>query len=288
MDYGYKLTTNGRRVLVALGALEQPLKITRVEVGDGMVPEGINLADMHQLVHPVTEGTVGDRRHEDDRLYLTVQYSNQGKTDVKTFYLSEFIVYATDPETGKETDLIYGTMGDYRQPVPAYSPSMPASVWNFPLVIVVSDEIEVSIAAPAGLVTYDELTELLGSGILGVYSTEITIPATGWEADTDTQGAYARCVDIPLSCVTASMVPNIIIHPQGQNSATGCGLADFAQTLHGAVRVYAQKAPAAPIPASLALLGMSPYISAELTAADNTAGAEETMEMLRDIFGPTE
>ena len=161
MDYGYKPTTNGRALLAACLSEEKPLKLTRVAVGSGAVPEGTDLADMHQLIQPVAEGTIGERRHEGDSLYLTVQYDNSGSPDVGAFFLSEFMVYAQDPESGQETDLLYATLGDYQQPVPAYNPALPPSVWKFPLVLVVSDQIQVSVTAPAGLVTYDDFDKML-------------------------------------------------------------------------------------------------------------------------------
>ena len=157
MQYGYKPTTNGRRVITGCLAKEVPLRLTRVAVGNGQVGEETNLADVHELLGYVAEGAIGERRHEEDRLYLTVQYANSEHPEVDTFYLSEFMVYAEDPDTGEETDLLYATLGDYIQPVPAYSTEMPASVFNYQLVLVISDEINVEIAASPGLVTFEEL-----------------------------------------------------------------------------------------------------------------------------------
>ena len=157
MEYRYKPTTNGRNALAAGMALEKPPKITRVAFGSGKAAEDVNLADVHALLSYVSEGAVADRRHEGDRFFLTIQYANSAHQDVKMFLLSEFIVYVEDPETGGDTDLLYGTLGDYRQPVPAYNPAFPPSIFNFPLELIISDEIQVVIAAPAGLVTHDEL-----------------------------------------------------------------------------------------------------------------------------------
>lgn len=162
MEYAFKPTTNGRRVVAACGALEKQFRITRVAVGSGMVPEGVNLADVHELYQYVTEGAVSERRHENDRLYLTVQYDNSEHKEQPTFILSEFMVFVEDPETGEETDLLYAALGDYRQPVPAYNPAYPPSVFNYPMVIVVSDEIEVKIDAAPGLVTWEEFEEKMG------------------------------------------------------------------------------------------------------------------------------
>lgn len=171
MDYGFKPTTHGRAVIAACGALEKPLRMTRVAVGSGLAPEDVNLADVHELYKYVTEGAISERRHEDDRLYLTVQYANSQHPEQATFIISEFMVYAEHPETGEETDLLYATLGDYRQPVPAYHPGLPGSVFNYPMVIVVSDEIEVKIAAAPGLVTWDEMEKALA----GIDGTRVVI-----------------------------------------------------------------------------------------------------------------
>ena len=212
MDYGYKPTTMGREILAACMALGAPLELTRVSVGDGKVSEDVNLADMHSLVHYVAEGTIGDRRHEENRLYLTIQYhNNEEHADVGTFLLSEFIVYAKHPATGKEEDLLYATLGDYCQSVPPYAVGFPPGVWNFPLVLIVSDEINVSVSSPAGLVTYEDLIRLIESSALGATNLDIIIPASGWLPDTDTNGTYPICCDIPVENATEKMVPMVTV-----------------------------------------------------------------------------
>lgn len=172
MQYGYKPTTNGRRVITGCLAKEVPLRLTRVAVGNGQVEETVNLADVHELLGYVAEGAIAERRHEEDRLYLTVQYANNEHPEVETFYLSEFMVFAEDPDTGEETDLLYATLGDYIQPVPAYTTAMPASVFNYQLVLVVSDEINVEITASPGLVTFEDLTKYATKEDLAAYATK--------------------------------------------------------------------------------------------------------------------
>jgi len=157
MDYGFKTTTNGRAAIAACMALKKPPDICRVAFGSGKISETANLADQHELLEYVAEGTVGAFRHKDDHFSFTIQYANSKHPEVKTFYLSEFIVYIKDPETGEDTDLLYGTLGDYRQPVPQYHEGTPPCVWNLPLVLVLSDELEVKVSAPSGLVTFDDL-----------------------------------------------------------------------------------------------------------------------------------
>lgn len=271
MEYGYKLTTAGRALLTACAALEEPLRLTRVGVGSGLVPEGTNLADVHELVSYVADGAIGERLHENDRLYLTVQYDNSANKDAPTFTLSEFIVYAAHPETGEETDLLYATLGDYRQPVPAYNASLPASVFSFPLVVIVSDEIEVSITASPGIVTHDDLQRLLNEGVIGISRSEITIPAEGWtsaaddaddeeDGDTEDAGEYALHLDLPISTITERMTPMVTIHPEYHAAAQNCNLCPSARTMAGVLRFYAKTAPTVDIKASLALIGGSGYI----------------------------
>lgn len=158
-SYSFKVTTNGSALLADLIFLKAGLEITRVAVGSGTVPDGVDLKDVHTLYEYVAEGTVGSHSREGSRLDLTVQYSN-GDPDhraVPKFDLAEFIVYARRPETGEETDLLYATLGECRQPVPAWSEDRPGCVFNFPLVLVVSSEIEIRITAAPGLVTPDDL-----------------------------------------------------------------------------------------------------------------------------------
>lgn len=251
MDYGYKITTHGRALMAACADLEQPLKLTRAAVGSGLVDEGINLADVHGLVRYVAEGTIGERRHEDDRLFLTIQYDNSAHPEVEAFQLTEFIVFARHPETGEETDLLYATLGDYRQPVPRYSPSLPASMFNYPLVMVLSDEIEVHISASPGLVSHDELAAALGG--LAACRYDLTIPAEGWVEDGT--GTYPFHLDISVNMASEKAVPTLTILPEGEDAAIACGMCPRVQTLDGVVRVFAAAVPAMPVPASLTLQG---------------------------------
>lgn len=160
MEYGFKITTHGRAVLTTCAVLGIQLELTRVAVGSGKVDETMNLADVHEMVHYEDEGLIGERRKESDHLYLTIQYSNKNRT-TGAFPLSEFMVFAQDPITGQETDFLYATLGDYPQGIPGCNDMIPASTWEFPLVIVVSSELEVKISALPGLVTWEELEDAL-------------------------------------------------------------------------------------------------------------------------------
>lgn len=272
MDYAYKPTTHGRAVIAACLALEKPLKIIRVVFGSGKVDEDTNLADVHELLTYVSDGEICGRRHEDDRFFFTIQYSNVKHKDVKTFYLSEFMVFAENPETGEEVDMLYGTLGDYSQPVPTHNPMYPPSTFNFPLTLIISDEINVSVAAPAGLVTYQDLGILIDA--LGTRQLPITIPADGWQESPD-GGAYAYLADIPVESVTAKLIPQLFYPPESAERAGYYGLSPVCETLDGVLRVWSKAVPAEPIPAVLNLTGdASGYFA---VGDGNTGGGSYTL-----------
>lgn len=297
MEHAFKPTTHGRAILAACAALEKPLKLTRVAFGSGRVDEDTNLADMHELIRYVADGTIGERRHENDRLYLSVQYANDiSHAGIATFQLSEFIVYAQNPADGTEQDFIYATMGDYTQNIPMYRPGFACGTWDFPITVIVSDEINVTVSAPAGIVTHDELMRLMNrhdqdtaahqgiqqavedmrrqlSDSLQAGQLEITIPdSTGnWEPDEDTGGKWPLHMDIAAEKITEKMTPILTIHPASLEIASACGICRDARTLDGILRVYAKKAPDEPISASLALLGVTQSIAGNITGEGGDA-----------------
>lgn len=264
MDYGYKPTTNGRALAAKCAALEKPLVLTRVAVGSGHIPEGTNLADVHELISYVTDGTIGERSHKDNRLYFTVQYATNEHPDVPTFNLSEFIVYAKDPETGEDVDVLYATLGAYQQPVPAFSPSLPPSVWNFPVVLVVSDELEVKIDAPAGLVTYDDLQaavdkacgELAKSMPIGGIKKIITfsIPPDAWEKDSEKTNGFGFYYDLVDAEISSQMIPATLYSEASLSTAAFFGVTHAPTSYDGYVRIKCVEQPDAPINGSCCLL----------------------------------
>lgn len=254
MEYRYKPTTHGRAVMAACMALEKPLKITRVAFGSGKVEEDANLADVHELLAYVSDGAISERRHESDRVYLTIQFANKAHPEVKTFLLSEFIVYVEDPETGTDTDLLYGTLGDYRQPVPAFNPAFPPSVFNFPLELIISDEISVAVSAPAGLVTHDELLWALDNLAAGAAKQELAVPATGWGANPEADNPYPFYLDIACADVRETKIPVLSILPSSIPTAQLCELCPVSRSMDGLLRIYAKTVPIGTIQASLTLL----------------------------------
>ncbi len=184
MDYGYKITKRGAALLATCLDLGMPLKLTRAAVGSGQVGEGVHLAGVHALLQYVADAAIVDRRHDGDRLFLTVQYASQEHPAQEDFILREIMVYAQDPETGAEVGFLYAGLGKYSQPVPAYRPGLPPGVCSFPMLVEVSGELEVHITASPGLVTSLDLQDAIDRLKLEIMTNELTLPP---ETDTGEQ-----------------------------------------------------------------------------------------------------
>lgn len=264
MNYGYKVTAEGRELLAALLATGKELEITRVAVGSGKVAEDVNLADMTDLIQYVAEGAIAQRRHQDNILYLTVQYASNSTPGLGAFYLAEFIVQAKHPVTEENVTLLYATLGDYIQPVNAYSESQPPDIRNYPLMLVISDEINVSVSAPAGLVTYDDLAKAVEEACKDLVDTmasggikktiDFTIPAEAWVEDPQAVNGYGFYYDLIDMEITKHMIPDITVAEDSLETAKLCGVCATATSYTGFVRVKCVERPTAGISASCNLL----------------------------------
>lgn len=161
MKHEFKVTTNGNAAVIACMAMSKAPRLTRVAFGAGLVPEGTDLADVHALAEPVADGAVLNVHHTGNQLSLTVQYANVNHPEIEDFPLSEYMVYIVDPVTGEETDYLYGTLGDYRQPMPQYLAGSGACVFSYPLEVILSGTLEVHVDAPAGLLTWLDLERMM-------------------------------------------------------------------------------------------------------------------------------
>lgn len=276
MDYAFKITTEGMELLAACAAAEKPLKLTRVTFGSGKVPEGTKLADQTHLITPVADGTIIQRSHQDSRLNLTVRYNNKDHPEQATFPIGEFMVYAQHPTDEAEKSLIYATLGDYAQPVPQYTEAYPPSTFSYPMVVIVSDEIEVTVESAPGSVNFDDLQMAIDDhnqdrtahpGLQGrmtlTTTQELTIPTKGWEYTYQPPEAeepdptkpsrkdYPYQLDLQTGGVTADQIPSVLVWED--YLALAAGLCPTCETVSGAVRFYATEPPKGEIKATLVL-----------------------------------
>ena len=79
---------------------------------------------------------------------------------------------------------------------------------------------------------------------------EIVIPAAGWATDE----TAPLTLDVAVAGAEESQIPVVSLHPEALAGARDAGLYPVAQTREGAVRLWAKRAPAAELPATLILL----------------------------------
>ena len=160
MEAGFTITKQGWHLLAKLLAGDK-LEISKIMVGSGKVPEGVNPGEITELVRPVALATSTVPQVEDKQVSFIVEYrSDLNGGLAEGFWLNEFGVYANDPDEG-EVLLYYATMGDYPQYVAAYN-GQAVDVRRYPVVIALSECYNVELKPPAGAwVTFEELAETL-------------------------------------------------------------------------------------------------------------------------------
>jgi len=92
-------------------------------------------------------------------------------------------------------------------------------------------------------------------GSASVLTVGIFVPIDGWEAST--VGDYPYFVDITNETITQDMTPQLIFSAEHAKAAQNVGIGEACETLEGKLRIYAMEIPAAAIPATLCLFGVS-------------------------------
>lgn len=249
MDRSYRITTNGVAVIAACLAGEKPLTLTRAAIGSGKVPEGQDLREVHALVSRVADATIGERTRVGNAFHVSVQYANSAHPEQEAFSIAEFMLYASDPETGGETDFAYGTLGDFAQPVPKYDPAAPECVFTFPLILAVSPDLQIQVTASPGVVTYADLEAMMEAGYVGSVKAEITVPAETWTRDEAPEiPGCSYHADVHFAGLTGEEAVTVAFH----DLQKARGAAGAVKTLAGALRLYAVKAPTEELTATAA------------------------------------
>lgn len=158
--YGGTVTVNGRDLLANLMKGET-IELTRIMVGDGTLPAGVEPIDMKDLVNPLYEAQSTVPDVVDNTMYMTVEYRNDMNGGLKTgFWLREFGIYAkTDHH--EEVLLYYATLGNSPQPVNAFKDNR-VDTRRYPISISLALDAEVTVTYnPGAFVTSEEVHKLV-------------------------------------------------------------------------------------------------------------------------------
>lgn len=266
--YGGTVTVAGRNLITSL-MVGNTIEFTRVEVGSGALPEGVEPIDVTALVEPVAEGTSSVPKVENDVLSMIVEYRNDLNGGLqKGFWLREFGVFAKT-ETSDEVLLYYATLGDSPQPVNAYKDNR-VDIRRYPISIALELDAEVQISYnPGAFITSAEAEELIKKLVQEAVDSastviikDIVIPSAGWslQGESDEQGdtdEYCYYVDVSVDEATEMRFPNVALHKTALVVAETAGLCPTAETLAGAIRFWAKSVPNEDMEATVALTSPS-------------------------------
>ena len=156
--YGFVIPTLGWNLLTKLLAGET-LKITRVMVGRGVLPDTADPAALTDLVQPVAAGTSTIPQTRNNVASFVVEYRSDLNGGLETgFWLSEFGVFAMDPDIG-EVLLYYGSLGQFPQFVTAYTGGA-IDIRRFPVAIVLTGDVHVELDfPPLAFMTAEDVAE---------------------------------------------------------------------------------------------------------------------------------
>lgn len=241
--YGGTITVAGRNLITSLIAGET-IEFTRIVVGSGAMPEGVEPIDMTDLVTPVADGTSTVPTVDNGALYLTVEYRNDLNGGLKEgFWLREFGIYAKTANT-EEILLYYATLGDSPQPVNAYKDNR-IDIRRYPVTIALELDVDVQVTYnPDAFLTSSDAYELLSAMMNNIFATvtiQITIPSDVWLfEESDSFPYYA---DISCNDITERHYPNVALDKSSLEIAQNAGLCPTVQTLNGKIRFWAKNKP---------------------------------------------
>lgn len=257
--YGGTVTVAGRNLITSLMAGDT-LEFTRVVVGSGSIPEGVEPIDMTALVAPVANGVSTVPVIKNGVVSMTVEYRNDLNGGLENgFWLREFGVFAKTEKT-EEILLYYATLGDSPQPVNAYKDNR-IDIRRYPISIALEIAAELQVTYnPGAFITAGEAQEIINAAVRDAINAadtviirQIEIPTTGWE-DLGVETDYRYRIDIPVEGVLEEQYPDVALHMTSHEVAQKADLCRTVQTLNGVLRFFAKRVPASKMAATAAFI----------------------------------
>jgi hypothetical protein len=265
--YGGTITVSGRALITQLIAGET-IEFTRVVVGSGSMPDGVEPIDMTELVSPVANASSTVPIVENGVLLLTVEYRNDMNGGLQTgFWLSEFGIYAKTDKS-PEVLLYYATLGDSPQPVNAYKDNR-VDIRRYPISIALEVDADIQVAYnPGAFITASEASVVLDAMVQDAVNKigsstlyEVTIPADGWKETSSSTDNYGEnyCNDVALENSKYDQYPVVSLSRGSIDAAREAGMSNSVHTMDGVIRFWAEKIPADDINVTVALLSSGSY-----------------------------
>lgn len=256
--YGGTITVAGRNLITSLIAGET-IELTRVVVGSGSIPEGVEPIDMQDLVHSIAEASTDVPTVDNGVVYLTVEYRNDMNGGLEEgFWLREFGIYAKTAAS-EEILLYYATLGDSPQPVNAYRDNR-IDIRRYPVSIELELDADVQVGyKPGSFVTSEEAHQIIygmvneaAAGMSRTVIVDIILPAADWQAEETPEKGFV--LDYPLPEATDKHYPSVALHRESLETAKLAEVCPTMQSLNGLLRFWANKQPEADMAATVKLV----------------------------------
>lgn len=149
MFYGFVITEAGNSLLAKMVAGET-LEMTKVVMDKGTAESPEAARKLTAPITPGPEGTSTVPVVDGNAVNMIVEYrSDLNGGLAEGFWIGGFGVYAKDPDTGDNVMIYYGSLGDAKQYVSAYTPGTAPDVRQYPVSITVTEGVEVTVNYPA-------------------------------------------------------------------------------------------------------------------------------------------
>lgn len=287
--YGGTVTVAGRDLITRLLAGET-IELTRIVVGSGSMPDGVEPIDMTELVEPIAEATSTVPTVENNVMSLVVEYRNDLNDGLERgFWLREFGIFARTEES-EEILLYYATLGDSPQPVSAFDGSR-VDIRRYPVTIAMALDASVEVSyKPAAFLTAEEAQELINAlvskqmggaldqaisghdsdpnahaSLMGriqnmvaaagtaITTAKLAIGVDGWKENSSEKYPFYNDVECEVS--EEKHLPLVGIDEESEDIAFACGLRQQAEAFDGYVRFWARSLPTEDIACTVDLVG---------------------------------
>lgn len=252
--YGGTITVEGRNLITNLIAGET-IEFTRIVVGSGKMPEGVEPMDMTGLVNPIAEATSTVPIVENGVLSMVVEYRNDMNGGLKQgFWLSEFAIYAKT-EKIPECCLYFATLGDSPQPVSAYKDNR-IDIRRYPITIALEVDADVQVSYNLGsFITSEDAQTLIGamldksfgefvSDVATIILLDFSIPVAAWTEDSEEAAPYQFYADVENEAISTKHLPEVVLERASLTASCLCGMATTVETpKNGTLRFFAQAKP---------------------------------------------
>ncbi|MFR5990241.1 MAG: hypothetical protein ACLUGP_07600 [Faecalibacterium prausnitzii] len=255
------------------------IEFTRIMVGSGAMPEGVEPIDMVALVTPVAEGVSSVPTVENGVLSMVVEYRNDLNGGLQEgFWLREFGVFAKTEDTARDPCSTTTCWATTRSLDPMPTRTLPRLTFgSYPISVAARAGCRRPLpTTPARFITSAARLRSWWRGrwfrrrsaavsappiIKGHHDSPYRLDA--WrEENPGEQGAwdmdeYRYYVDVPVTEAAETQFPNVALHKAALETAKNAGLCPTVQTLAGALRFWAKRSPDEDMEATVALVSPS-------------------------------